>query len=331
MRHKLLTISSLFLLAACAGPTYSLTSVPVGNQVATMNRGAAALVSAWPESTIVVRPVNADLAGNLALDIVLINNSPVAADFGTENVSASYDGQTWLPMKTYEQLKAQLDHRAFGAKLAVALLAGLDAYASSQSANYTGRGFVSTPYGTGVFRYSGTDPVAREIALNGAYARERNAFNAINAAHGDAVAELKVRALRTTTVGPAQMFGGVVVADEPNLDRDHATTVLVRVAFRNDVHVLQFQAHRAGVLPIPAVDLSSAPALSVETAHNIAPDTAVTPDNATVAKLTPAAASSVDLRDAPLASTQPACTDADRELVKLAKKNGYVYHSTCGI
>ncbi|HEY0105353.1 MAG TPA: hypothetical protein VGB91_04660, partial [Rhizomicrobium sp.] len=270
MRHTFFA-SLLFLLAACASPTYTLTGVPIGNQVATMNQGAAAVTSAWPGSTILVRPVDADLSGNLALDVVLTNNSDAAADFGTENISVSYDGQTWLPMKTYEQLKDRLDDNAFGAKLAVAILGGLDAYASSRSANYSGGGVVSTPYGTSSYSYTGVDPVARQVALDGAYARERNSLDAIDTAHDGAVAQLKARALRTTTVGPSQIFGGVAVADEPKLDREHATTVLVRVAFRNDVHVLQFQAHRPGALPVPAVDLSNAAVLAVEAAHNVVP------------------------------------------------------------
>lgn len=320
MRHAI-WLSPLLFLAACAAPTYTLTGLPVGNQVATMDQGAAAVVSTWRDSAVTVKPVDADLAGNLALWVSVANTSNAATDFGTENVTVSYDGQTWLPVKTYEQLKNTLDNKALGAKIAVALLSGLDAWASAASATYTAHGVVSTPYGSSSYSMTAVDPVARQYAVDRAYARGANTMAAIDEAHDQRVAELKARALRTTTVGPQQMFGGLVVADEPALNDKSATTVLVRVAFGSDVHVVQFQAHRPGVLPLSTVDLSGAPALVAEAAHNVAPDAAAAPAGGAAGLVNTVMASS--------APSTPACTEDDRAMARLAKKNGFAYHGAC--
>ena len=316
------------LVCGCASTPYTLTSVPVGNQVATANRGADFVASAWRDSAVTVRPVDADLHDSLALFVSVTNTSNSAANLGTENVDVSYDGKTWKPVKTYEQLRAHLDNVALGTKFAALLLTGLDGYVQGRYAGqYSANGVVATPYGVASYHVSGVDEGERLAAIEGAAQRGSNMMAAIDEAHDAGVSKLDALALRTTTVGPGQTFGGLVIADKPNLNGDHSTPILVRVSFLNDAHVVEFQAHLPGAVLDKTIDLSESDALATEAAQNIVPETPTS--SATVAGESSVVTASNDVDSSAGTSTPKPCTDQDKKIAALAKENGYNYRSTC--
>jgi hypothetical protein len=258
------------LLASCASTTYTLSPVSVGKQYVEMNRGVATIRSAWKDSTVIVTPVSADLEGNIALWVAVENTSNQSANLGTENVAVSFDGQNWKPAQPYEQLKGQVDNNAAWASFGAALLTGLSVAAASQAGQYHEHGMVATPYGTASYSINAVDRGQQLAAMNSAAAAGGQLQQSIDARHDADVAKLDAQVLRTTTVAPGSTYGGLVVADAPKLGRDSASTVLIRVSFLNDTHVMEFQAHQPGQPVIPAADVGAYPALTTEAVSNLA-------------------------------------------------------------
>ena len=268
--HKAIFLTGALFLGGCASAGYTLTGVPVGQQILTMARGTATMRSAHAHSVVTVQPVDADLHGNLGLWVGVDNLTGRPGNFGTENVAVSFDGITWQPVKTYEQLRAKLDSDAGWKKFAALLVGGLDAYQQSRTAGvYTANSTISGPFGTTNISSTFVDGSERQAAVNAAGARTAMTMGAIDAQHDASISQLDALALRTTTVQSGSYLSGVVVADAPALNRDSGSPILVRVNFLGDTHVLEFQAHYPGAFQPTALPDAGTEVLTAEAKQSV--------------------------------------------------------------
>jgi hypothetical protein len=252
--RRLCVLAVLVLAGGCASPSYTLSGVPVGQQQVTMDRGVVSSLSAWQRSTVAVKAASADFQSKLGLWVVVQNRTNGPANFGTENVAVSTDGLSWLPVDTYEQMKARLDSNAVWKKLGAALISGIDMSLASQAGRSDYYGSYRSRFGTSTFHGTYVNRGEQYEAMSAASYRAAALNSAIDDQHDAQVASLDTTALRTTTVAPLADFGGLVAVDIPNLNRDATTPIFVRVSFLGEDHIFQFQAHKPGSYSPIAVD-----------------------------------------------------------------------------
>ena len=217
----------------------TLTPAPTGAQIVNYAQGAPTIVS--ERKSIASVTVLPEANGHVVLYVAGRNQSTANINFGTENVSADANGKP-LRVFTYDELAKKINSGAFWKRFAGAAGAGLRAGAAVQPAqtNYTGQFNGSNNYGQYRGTYFGqattTDPAAQAMSQSAINADARAQGAAVNAQQSQSLAALQA-VLRTTTVQPGQMYGGVIEVARPP-----ASSIMnVRVRFAGELHIFSFR------------------------------------------------------------------------------------------
>ena len=178
-------------------------------------------------------------SGKAILFVGIRNNSKRAFNFGTENIAADSNGKP-LQVYSYEELASNVQSSANWRRVGIALGAASQSMAASQPSRTYVQGNVYGYGGQQVASYNayGTtyDPVAAQAA-QAAIQTQAQAQAAQVAAETQASMTQLNSVLRTTTIAPGQVYGGVVEVSTNGATGSFA----VHVDAGGDQHVFAFQ------------------------------------------------------------------------------------------
>lgn len=242
MKHALVCTVMLALTTQVEAVT--LTPSPSGAQVVNYSQGAPTVVS--QRKSIASVTVYPEANSHVVLFVGGQNRSAANINFGTENVSADANGKL-LRVFSYDELARKAKSAVSWKRFASAVGGGLQAGAAAQPAHTTysgtyngGYGYNNTPYSG---RYYGTattvDPAQRALAQSAIIADSRAQGAALNQEENQRLSALQ-SILRTTTIQPGQMYGGIV-----EIARPPASSIMnVRVSFAGEAHTFSFRVAR---------------------------------------------------------------------------------------
>ena len=187
-----------------------LYPVPIGSETAHYERGTPTVSYDMPRGSVQIRPLPVE-DGRVAFSVAVFNKSVRAANFGTENISATINGSP-ASIPTYDQLVSAAEAKARGAKVGTALLAGVIAGVASTASNE----------GTYYRRYGGPrhgyveaihwhDDRTGRAGATAAAASGAMVIRGIDDKLDYTLDELGGQALRTTTIDPGASFGGMII------------------------------------------------------------------------------------------------------------------------
>lgn len=241
--NRILTVAWLVALPVVPSLAITLTPIASRTQVVNYTQGAPTLVS--PGKSIASATVVPEANGHVVLFVAVQNKTRRNVNLGVENVSAAAGGAA-LRVFTYDELARKIQTGGMWQKFALAAGAGLRAGAAVQPARstfggtYDGNGYRAGQYHGNFNGYSTTtDPTQQALAQSAITADTRAQTASLDAQQNQKLAALQT-ILRTTTVQPGQMYGGIIELAKPR-----APTILsVGVAFGAEQHVFSFQVSR---------------------------------------------------------------------------------------
>lgn len=227
-----------FALTGC-GTTYSIAPIPDASQQVRYERGSATVFSEKQLGAVQVTPLGVNGDDRVGFGIAVFNKSGAPANFGTENLSlVQQDGSPGKVMTSIE-LEHEAKVKAGWAEFAVALAAGMRAYAASQSAVSTTTGTAFTPVGP-VSYYSQTyNPALAQANMEIASVETHNDLQSIQTSLDRSVSEIRDRTLQTTTVNPGESYGGIAVVDELS-SSTFPQDVTLHVSWNGEDHMFRF-------------------------------------------------------------------------------------------
>lgn len=222
-------------------------------------KGTPTFISTMPASAVEIAVPEGQKGKRIRIAVLALNFGTTPDSLGYENIRVGTTGGAAANLITYEQLQGQARTRAAWAALFVGLAAGLNTYAA---ARYGGAGYV------GHVRYY--DPVAGQMAVDRADAENDAAFSSIAQTLDTELANLDGSVLRTTTIDPRTVFGGVVVFDLPK--GASVRDMVVTVTFEGDTHAIPLDNARGSLQQATAADLSTGlPATTAAPPSNAGP------------------------------------------------------------
>jgi hypothetical protein len=238
-----LTTAGLLLAFCVSASAVTLTPAPTVSQIVNYTQGAPTIIS--ERKSIASITVYPEANGHVVLFVAGRNQSMGNINFGTENIRADANGKP-LRVFTYDELAKKINSTAFWKRFAGAAGAGLRSGAAVQPAqtNYGGT-FNGYGYGNGPYygSYQGhattIDPAQQALAQSAINSDARRQGAALNAQQNQSLAALRV-VLRTTTVQPGQMYGGVVEIARPPV----SSIMNVRASFAGEAHIFSFRVAR---------------------------------------------------------------------------------------
>ena len=236
-------LATALALIVSKASAVTLTPAPTGEQVVNYAQGAPTLISSRKSiASVTVLP---EANGHVVLFVAGRNQSNENTNLGTESISADSNGKA-LRVFTHDELAKKIKSAAMWQGIAMAAGAGLRAGAATQPAQttyggtFSGNGSSTGPYYGDYFGHATTtDPAQQALAQSAINADARAQGAGLRAEQNDKLAALQ-RILRTTTVQPGQIYGGIV-----ELARPSASSVMnVRVNFAGENHVFAFRVTR---------------------------------------------------------------------------------------
>lgn len=231
----LLGLSSL--LIGCATPRM-VSPVPLAGQTINYQHGQPTIVS-HRRNAALIGLLTPQSNGAAMLFVGVRNNSRQAFNFGTENISADSNGQA-LQVFRYEDLARQVQSSQTWSNVAIALGAAGQSVAANQPSRTYVQGNV---YGYGGQQlgsynaYGTTYDPARAQAAQAAINAQAQARSAQVAAETQASMAQLNNVLRTTTLNPGQIVGGLVEVSTNGA----SGTFNVRANIGGEQHVFSFQ------------------------------------------------------------------------------------------
>ncbi|MCJ2183651.1 hypothetical protein MTR62_13260 [Novosphingobium sp. 1949] len=198
-----------------------LYPVHIGAETARYERGTPTVSYDMPRGSVQIRPLPVE-DGRVAFSVAVFNKGMRAANFGTENISATVNGSP-ASIPTYDQLVHAAETKAHEAKIGTALLAGVLAGVASTASN---EGTYYRRYGgpghghVEAIRWHDDSPGragAAAVVAGGAMA-----IRGIDDKLDYTLEELGGQALRTTTIDPGASFGGMIIVSGVRRDDRHA-------------------------------------------------------------------------------------------------------------
>ena len=209
---RFIAIAALAFATPAFAGEYTLDLEAAEPQIGRMDRGREQIESNLPASSLRIMAPAGKVDPRAYFTIVVRNDGDKPFNFGPENVRLFHSETNWSYMLTYEQLVKIAEGEAKGRAFWAALAAGLNSYSASQAGNYSGT--VRSRYGTTSF--SGNNAGVSYFAQRQAAADNAALIGAVEARHLADLESLE-NVVRTTTVDPAQEFGGVIVFGGPKL------------------------------------------------------------------------------------------------------------------
>jgi hypothetical protein len=225
------------LVVGCAGPTF--TPILAASQIVEYYQGEPRVVSR-KSNVVSATLVPSDMEDHTLIYIAGLNNGSDPITFGTEDITADSRGRP-LHVFTYEQL---VRHEKIGAafqRIGLGVSAGLRSAAAAQPSQTYVQGNVYSGYGLQpVARYSGVattyNPAETAAAQNAINAETRAQAEQMKAEAAPRMAEIN-SILRTTTIYPGQIAGGIVELNNTGMRQQ----ITVHVDFGGEHHDFQFR------------------------------------------------------------------------------------------
>ena len=205
-----IAMTGMSVASVAAAPPLTLQPISIGAETARFDRGVATVSLTSPAGAVEVRPLPLRDDRTLAFSVAVYNRSGRAANFGTANVTASFD-RVPLRVLTHDDLADAATHKARDRQVGALALAGvLAGVASTASTTRYGYRVVHTPRATYARAISWQDNsigAAGAVAAVGAGAM---AARSIGERLDYTLDRIDGETLQTTTVDPDASLGGVV-------------------------------------------------------------------------------------------------------------------------
>lgn len=213
-------MAAALVLTGCASQM-SIQAQPNPEQKTSYVAGQPVILSEKNYSVVVSQSSSQARSNErLSFLVYFLNNQNVPINFGTENITASLNGQ---PIKVFnhEEVIAQMESERNAQMLSMALAGlGQSMSASGQQQHF---GTMSSQYygsqgyvGQGVGTYSGTsyNPTAAAVAQSKIQAQTQQNIGNISQTHNQEIANTRSALLATETVYPGNNHGGYILAEK---------------------------------------------------------------------------------------------------------------------
>lgn len=239
-------------------------------------KGAPTFISTLPNSAVEVGLPPPTNDHRIWIAVAVLNRGASPLTLGYENIAITSASGVPAKLHAYDDLQHSARVKAGWMTFFAALAGGLNSYAATQSAygHASGGAYSATPYGGVSTTFSSTyySPVAAQMALDRADAENTSMFHAI-AGQLDAALAKDDAVLRTTTIDPADSFGGAVVFDLPR--GAQMKDMVVTVDFGGETHRIS--------LDPSAPDITAASSAEIEAGRPAQPVANPSPTAAEVA------------------------------------------------
>lgn len=119
-----IAMTGMSVASVAAAPPLTLQPISIGAETARFDRGIATVSLTSPAGAVEVRPLPLRDDRTLAFSVAVYNRSGRAANFGTENVTASFD-RVPLRVLTHDDLADAATHKARDRQVGALALAGV--------------------------------------------------------------------------------------------------------------------------------------------------------------------------------------------------------------
>lgn len=229
----------------------------IGAETARYYRGQPAVSLRQPTGTIEVRPVRVE-KGKAMFALAVFNEGAQAANFGIENILASVNAIP-VGLPTYQQLVADAEDKARGARIGTIIAAGaLAGIASTASNRGTYVRHVSGPRRSYTRVIHWRDDTPAILGATAAIAGGAMVMRGIDRKLDYTLDQLGAEILQTTTVDPGSSFGGLIVVPIPK-DRGFHGQIQLTVMFNGTAYPFAFRLTPPGApppAPLPATALA---------------------------------------------------------------------------
>ena len=203
---KTILTASILALAACSAQpalaAYSASPISSSpDDTISYNRGSRIVIRETPTMAIAITPAD-EYYGRPSFFVDVKNNGDAPINFGTENITATVDGEKKLTIvHTRADIEKQAQNSAMWNGLLAAAVGGMSGY-SSYSAT------TKTPHG----KYKTTASYYSPYAANAATDRM---MRPVNDELQTRMAEAGQDYIQTTTLMPGEGYGGRIVISKP--------------------------------------------------------------------------------------------------------------------
>lgn len=251
MNSRAIVACILVISSPASAKRFYVAASAKDDQVGRFENGVASVESIKGGSVVRLKMTDEPVSKRIAIQIGVANRSQAAFNVGPENVTVSYDGTIFQPAISYEQLAKEERNRRTWAAVA----AGLSAMSNSMAAVNAGNSY-------GTYRYSGTtygsygstttfgSGTVSTYNAGQAYAAQQLAnlrndqiYDNLAARNSAGLERLKEN-LRTTTIDPAGIGGGLVTLEIPRDFRKKEGLYTVKVLAGTDEHLIQFRVNQ---------------------------------------------------------------------------------------
>lgn len=248
-----ITLTSAQVVAASA-PPLTLQPVSVGQETARYDKGVATVSLKTPQGAVEIRPLPLRDGKTLSFNIAVYNQSGRAANFGTENIRASFDG---MPARvlTAEQLADAAKDKARTKQIGTMVLAGVVAgIASTASTTHTDYRAVHTRHhGTYARAITWEDNTIGTVGAVAAVGVGAAAVVGIDKRLDYTLDQIDGQTLQTTTVNPNASLGGVVTVGLAKEDANRSGMVNLTIDWNGQSYPFTFRLAAQGAsAPMPA-------------------------------------------------------------------------------
>lgn len=214
----------LALLIACPANAAKLYIgvTPKANQVERFESGVRAIASSMDRSSIRFVPSESPVKKRGEVQLIIMNHNNQAFNFGPENVSAKLADGSTVPIIGYDQLVREEKKRQTWAAVAAGLGAVGNAMSAANAGYYRGNSFTQGRVGStsfsGTTTYSGYNSGVAQIAQANATTQNQLMFAQMSQNNASRMNALKDN-IRTTTIDPENLIGGIVMFELPKASR----------------------------------------------------------------------------------------------------------------
>lgn len=245
---RITSLALLLSLFACSESAFArqVEILTGGGQEQYLQRGARFISSTLAQSTVVaaVEPLDGRRAW---VSLAIVNHSTLPIDVLESNVRLASSNSNARKYFAGEVIKRER-RRDFWDRFGADLSAAIDSYNASQSGSFaasgTFRGDAASSSAAhtsrievdGSYWISGTDPVARELAVQNAAARAQEARTRLLVAQNSRAQVLATSLLMDHTVAPGDLYEGRLLVELPRAARRAPYAAELTVSLAGDVH-----------------------------------------------------------------------------------------------
>ena len=241
-----LAMTGMSVASLAAAPALILQPISIGTETARFDRGVATVSLKTSAGAVEVRPLPLRDDRTLAFSVAVYNRSGRAANFGTENVTASFDN---IPVHvlSHDQLANAATRKARDRQIGALALAGvLAGVASTASTTHYGYGVVRTPHAIYARPIAWQDNSIGTVGAVAAVGAGAMAARSIDQKLDYTLDRIDGETLQTTTVYPDASLGGVVTLALYDDLRKRPGTVHLTVSWNGERYPFAFRLAPAG-------------------------------------------------------------------------------------